>query len=161
MNDALKADGVNVIAALIIAAFAIDRIVAGLLFLIGFCGKRAQAISDPAFGSDPESARFRQFVYFLMAAVLCAAVLIELPGFRVLSGLGYPANSTLDTLITALIMLGGADRMSDLVGKLPEAAQAPPAQKPLEVTGKVVLEEGGEGHLERLGVARAASGVGR
>ena len=38
MNDALKADGVNVIAALIIAAFAIDRIVAGLLFLIGFCG---------------------------------------------------------------------------------------------------------------------------
>jgi len=161
MNEALKADSVNVIAALIIAAFAIDRIVAGLLFLIGFCGKRAQAISDPAFGSDPQSARLRQLAYFLVAAALCAAVLIELPGFRVLSGLGYPANSTLDTLITALIMLGGADRMSDLAGKLPEAAQTPPAPKPMEVTGRVVLEEPGEGHLERLGVARAASGAGR
>jgi hypothetical protein len=161
MNDALKADGVNVIAALIIAAFAIDRIVAGLLFLIGFCGKRAQAVSDPGFGSDPQSARLRQLVYFLVAAALCAAVLIELPGFRVLSGLGYPANSTLDTLVTALIMLGGADRMSDLVGKLPEAAQALPAPKPLEVTGTVVLEEAEEGHVERLGVARAASGARR
>ena len=161
MNGALKTDGVNVIAALVIAAFAIDRIVAGLLFLIGFCGKRGQAISDPAFASGPESARLRQLVYFLMAAALCAAVLLELPGFRVLSGLGYPANPTLDTLITALIMLGGADRMSDLVGKLPEAAQARPASQPLEVTGKVILEETGEGHVERLAGPRAVSSVGR
>ena len=161
MNDALKADGVNVIAALIIAAFAIDRIVAGLLFLIGFCGKRAQAISDPAFGSGPESARLRQLIYFLMAAALCAAVLIELPGFRVLSGLGYATNSTLDTLITALIMLGGADRMSSLVGKLPEAEQTLRDPKPVEVTGRVILEEAGEGHLERLAGPRAISSAGR
>ncbi|HEV2425051.1 MAG TPA: hypothetical protein VGZ29_09520 [Terriglobia bacterium] len=160
MNTALKPDGMNVMAALIIAAFAIDRIVAGLLFLIGFCGKRARAISDPAFAADPQSARLRQLIYFLTAAPLCAAVLIELPGFRVLSGLGYPANATLDTLITALIMLGGADRMSDLVGKLPEAAQTRPAPKPLEVTGRVILEEAGEGRDERVAGPRAVSTVG-
>lgn len=161
MNGALKPDGVNVIAVLIIAAFAIDRIVAGMLFVIGFCGKRAQAISDPAV-ADAKSVRLRKLVYFLMAAALCTVVLIELPGFRVLSGLGYPANSTIDALITALIMLGGADRMSDLVGKLPEAGPRLRSDaKPVEVTGKVVLEEAGQDQVDRTAGPRAVPGAGR
>jgi MFS family permease len=144
----MNTDGVNVIAVLVIASFAIDRIVAALLFVAGFFGPRARAISDAAFDSEPAAARKRKLVYFLLAGALCAAVLIALPDFRVLAGLGYAANRWLDTFITALIVLAGSDRMSDLLGKLPGGSAleaAPPAPKPIEVTGRVVLEEPGKG----------------
>jgi MFS family permease len=147
MTDAMKTNGVNVIAVLVIASFAIDRIVAALLFVVGFFGPRAQALSDVASVSEPTAARKRKLVYFLLAGTLCAVVLIALPNFRVLAGLGYPANSALDTFITALIVLGGSDRMSDLLGKLPGGSApevAPSAPKPIEVTGRLILEEPGK-----------------
>lgn len=152
MHETMKPDGVNVIAVLVIASFAIDRIVAALLFLAGYFGPRAQALSDAAFVTEPvaaaRAARNRKLVYFVLAGVLCAVVLKELPQFRVLAGLGYSANRAVDALVTALIVLGGSDRMSDLVGKLPGGAAldaAPPASKPIEIRGRVVLEDPGKG----------------
>jgi len=148
----MKPDGVNVIAVLVIASFAIDRIVAALLFAVGFFGPRARAFSDASFVTDPaaaaSNARTRKLVYFLLAGALCAAVLVALPDFRVLAGLGYTANRAVDALVTALIVLAGSDRMSDLVGKLPGGAAIappPPAPKPIEVTGRLILEDPGKG----------------
>jgi hypothetical protein len=147
MTDAMKTDGVNVIAVLVIASFAIDRIVAALLFVVGFFGPRGQALSDATFVSEPSAARKRKLVYFLLASALCAVVLVALPDFRVLAGLGYAANRALDTFITALLVLGGSDRISDLLGKTPggSAPEAASAPKPIEVTGRLILEEPGKG----------------
>ena len=51
MNEAMKPDGLNVIAVLIIASFAIDRIVAGLLFILSWVEPWAKAF--PACFSPP------------------------------------------------------------------------------------------------------------
>jgi hypothetical protein len=148
----MKTDGVNVIAVLVIFSFAIDRIVAGLLFAAGFFGPRARALSEPALVADPAAAalaaRNRKLAYFLLASLLCVVMLIAFRDFRVLTALGLQANGPLDALVTALIVLGGSDRMSDLLGKLPgiaAVAPAPPAPKPIEVTGRLILDEPGRG----------------
>lgn len=152
MNDAMKPDGVNVIAVLVIASFAIDRTVAALLFVLSFFGSGTQAFSDGTFISDPAlaaaAARKRKLWYFLLAGLLCAAVLIALPKFGVLAALGFATHRALDAFVTGLIVLGGSDRMADLLGKIPgvpTANVAPPASKPIEVTGKLILEEPGKG----------------
>lgn len=145
MTEVTKANGMDVIAILVIASFAIDRIVAALLFLLSFLQPWAQLFPDPAFISDTASAakaeRKRKLIYFTLACVLCAAVLLTLPGFRVLSSLGYATNRTLDTLLTGMIVVGGSDRMADLLGKIPGAPvlEKPEASKPIEISGKLVL----------------------
>jgi hypothetical protein len=147
MNDVMKPDGVNVIAVLVIASFAIDRTVAAVLFIVGFFGAGAQSLADADPALATAAARKRKLVYFLLAGALCAAVLIELPNFRVLNTLGFAANRTLDFFVTGLIVLGGSDRMADLLGKVPGAAAVeppPPPPKPIEVSGRLILEEPGK-----------------
>src|ERR1043166_8062766 len=158
-------DGVSAIALVAIASFAIDRIVNGLLFLLSFNKKWAQWFPEPKLIDDP-AARFaaekrQKLIYFALAGFFGIIVLAGLGHVRILAAMGVyseqPATGTaapaakvsqffyalLDVAFTGLLLMGGADSIGRLL-KLPGAPgiEKPPP-RPIEITGKLTLEERG------------------
>jgi hypothetical protein len=136
----VRIDGVSAIAAILIASFAIDRVTTFLLFLASWVrrgGRRTR-------GSDLVADAGRQRMpYYIVAGVLGAVVLGGFGDVRVLGALGFVSvNPYLDALITGLVLMVGADRASDLLQKfdVPGAAASKKPAAPIEVTGRLVLE---------------------
>ena len=182
-------DGVSAIALVLIASFAVDRVVTGLLFLLGFNKKWVQWCPDPKLIDDPPgrtmAERRQKLAYFILAGFFAIIVLAGLGHVRILTAMGLrpgPAGdsssvttlaaaspspspvagsasptpapaatlgmsralfSFLDILFTGLLLMGGADSISRVL-KLPgvAAAESPPP-RPIEITGKLTLEERG------------------
>ena len=130
-------DPVTLLAAIAIAAFAIDRTVAALLFLLSYAWKSA----DPALvppEARVQAERSYKLAYFVFACAL--ALLAYFYGrLSVFSVLGFPHNPVLDAFITMLVLVGGSDRISALL-KVPDAARLskPPAE-PIKISGTVTL----------------------
>ena len=147
MNEVTKADGVTAIAMILIASFAIDRIVVGLLFLFSFVPGWRRLFPEPSPVMNPEdrsgAERKRKVVYFVFAGVLAGLFLVGYGQDRILKAAGFSINPVLDTIVTGLILMGGADRMTELLKMIGvQNAEKPeaPAQ-PIEIIGRVVLEE--------------------
>jgi hypothetical protein len=128
----------NLIAALLLCAFVIDRLVA-TIFFIGSYRK-----------AEERSENNRKVVRFLFSA-LFAAVAIYLLGFlRVLDTVwpsaGQP-NAMLDAVVTWLVLVAGAERLSSFVGDRGASAKpaepAAPSQK-LQVAGTLQLDDKSE-----------------
>jgi hypothetical protein len=125
------ADGVSVIAMVLIASFAIDRIVAAFLFPFAFL---------PSFPQETEK-RYK-LLYFLVAAMLAVIVLAWVGNMRVLDALGLQPNPTLDFLVTGIVLIGGADKIAGAL-KPPGAPSSQPERKQqVEVSGTVHLAPG-------------------
>lgn len=140
-----RLDGITVIAIVLMASFAIDRIVTGALFLLSFSGQWARRFPDPDAVIDPAErvrARNRQkLLYFCFAAVLAVPVLAGYGRVRILAALGFPTNALFDVILTGLILVGGSDRVADIL-KLPGARGAEkPEPKPITIQGTLVVEE--------------------
>lgn len=141
-------DGVGALALVFIASFGIDRIVTGTLFALSFFKPWARFLPEPrtVSGSGPRERAERHYklVYFLFAAVLGIGVLAYFGQVRIFAALGFDqTNPLLDAVITGLILVAGADRISQLVDITKKAGPrglAEPASPPIEVTGKLVLE---------------------
>ncbi len=149
---------------ILIASFAIDRIVVGVLFLFGFLPGWKRAFPEPASFTDPgeraAAERKRKLIYFTFAGVLAGLFLAGYGHDRILKAAGFSINPILDTILTGLILIGGADRMTELLkmigvrnGEKPEA----PA-RPIEITGRVILEEPADKKEIPKVAARSASG---
>jgi hypothetical protein len=130
-------------ALLIVASFAIDRIVSALLFLLTYF----RVLTDPA--DVVESAAHRRaeqrqkFLYHVFAAVLAALVVVNYPVARVMWAFGFrPYDSLLDCAVTVVVLLGGADRIAALLQSKSAPPPREPMARPIEITGKVTLEEG-------------------
>ena len=139
-------DGVTAIAAVLIAAFAIDRTVRALLFMLSFWTRWAGA-----FPESSESKRSK-LVYFLFAGVMGVLVIGWFGQVRILGALGFTTvNAYLDMLITGFVLVGGADRTEDILRKIgasgPAAAGSTStgASQPIEITGRLVLDDQGRG----------------
>ncbi len=147
MNELTKTDGVTAIAMILIASFAIDRIVVGLLFLFGFLPGWKRAFPEPALLADPGARagaeRKRKLIYFVFAGVLAGLFLAGYGQDRILKAAGFSINPILDTIMTGLILMGGADRMTELLKMVgvqnAEKLEAP--ARPIEITGRLILEE--------------------
>jgi hypothetical protein len=132
------------IATVLLAAFVIDRLIAAVMFVASYA-----ALSH---GNDEKTRasrieHLRKIVYFLISGVLSAGV--------VLSGVIDVATihfgrvpETLNGFILWLILVGGANRISEFVGKS-EAPAPPPAQKQTEfhVVGTLSLDEKSRANL--------------
>jgi hypothetical protein len=92
-------DGVSAIALVVIASFAIDRVVNGLLFLLSFYKKWAQWFPEPKLIDDP-AARFaaekrQKLIYFVLAGFFGMIVLAGLGHVRILAAMGvYPEQAS-------------------------------------------------------------------
>lgn len=125
-------DGVSAIALILIASFAIDRVVTSVLFVLTWLGWAP----DPAVDD-----RKYKLVYFLLGGALGVFVLAYYGEVRLLAAMGIKTDKFLDTGLTGIVLVGGADRIAGLL-KAPGPEPAKPKPEPMVVTGKLVLEGG-------------------
>src|SRR5262249_25094033 len=115
LEESMRLDGVSALALVLVASFAIDRLVSGTLFLITWSG----ILTDPeqiAEGEEKYKAKRKyKVIYYLLAGVLGIVVMASLGGIMLLTAL-LPADSSvtgtsifrfLDIVVTGLALMGG------------------------------------------------------
>ncbi|MGA3040629.1 MAG: hypothetical protein ABSF54_07560 [Bryobacteraceae bacterium] len=123
----------------LLASFAIDRIVTGMFYLLSF-NSELSAILDP-------DAKLHRLIYAVCAGYLGVVVVAGVMGVRLSkisaipldSSAGPAVSNLLDVLITGLLLAGGADRLAEALKLL--AGEVKPVKAPIEITGKIVLEQ--------------------
>jgi TctA family transporter len=132
----MKMDGLTAVALVLIASFAIDRIVTAVLFLASFAG----ILREPGPG-DAHAEKMHKLIYFVLAGVLGVVVLAYFGNVRILRAMGLPdPNPVIDAIVTGLLLMGGAERLSGLIQ--PGATEKPdPKPIPIEVTGTLTNED--------------------
>jgi hypothetical protein len=133
-------DGLSAVAMLAIASFAIDRIVAGVLFL--FTLLKPQYDTSTLEPSKQIAAQKKlKLIYVALAAVLAVVLMLLYPNLRILSALGIQADVLLDSVLTGIVLLGGSDQLALLLKTtgMPEVKK--PAPQPIQINGRLVLEE--------------------
>jgi hypothetical protein len=131
MNTMKQFDGVSAIALILIASFAIDRVVTAILFLLNWAGW----VPDPTVDE-----RKYKLIYFLLGGLLGIFVLAHFGKVRVMTALGIPIDPYLDTALTGIVLVGGADRIAGLL-KAPGVEPPREHPQPMVISGKLVLEE--------------------
>lgn len=142
MEEMRPLDGVSAIALIMIASFAIDRIVTAVLFLLSFI----PGFPDPNAALGQEQLAYSQklykLCYFSLAGVLGVLAMAAWAQIRILSALGVPAGEMTDILITGIVLMGGADRIASVL-KTPGASgvEKKAEAEPVRVTGTLIVEE--------------------
>ncbi|HXI99987.1 MAG TPA: hypothetical protein VNH44_02115 [Micropepsaceae bacterium] len=143
----MKIDGISAIAIILIASFAIDRIVTGLLFILGFFKPWVRYFPDPAtLETEAKAAaeRKQKLAYFGLSGLLGIVLLSGYGKLRIFSVSGFPdVPAWLDTVITGLILVGGADRVAAFLNVGGPFGASKPAHQPIEISGKITLEDNG------------------
>jgi hypothetical protein len=148
----VRLEGVTAIAALLIASFAIDRIVAGVLFVLSFFKAWEKRFPEPALEPD-DASRFKadrkqKLARFVISAMMALPVLAWYGQVRILAAVGFEAvNPLLDQILTGCILIGGADRIGEVLkwgSAEGHTAIEKRATQPLEITGKLTLESSGK-----------------
>src|SRR5215468_2117356 len=139
-----KIDGVSAIAVVLIASFAVDRIVTAILFLLAYNKRWDSRFPDPALQPEGElrekAARNRKLAYFCIGAALAIPLIAGFGRIRILAALGFPTNRYLDIIVTGLILIGGSERVAEML-KLGVPGEAKGEAKPITISGKLVLED--------------------
>jgi hypothetical protein len=136
--------GASVIALVALLSFAIDRAVTGILFVLSWSERWRAFCPDPAALTDAaekaDAVRAQKTAYFILAAAFSLPVLY-LSGNGILDFLGM--SKPVGMLLSALILVGGAERVSEL-SKAMGAGGSPVAvaEPPVRITGTLSLEEG-------------------
>ena len=141
-------DGVSAIAVILIASFGIDRIVTGLLFLLSFIKPWDRVFPHPSKAHDSMERtnveRKHKLVYFVIAGILGVVVLAFIGEVRIFHALGFTeTNYILDSIMTGLILMGGSDRVAEILKLMPgDASGAKTTEsRPIEITGRLILED--------------------
>jgi hypothetical protein len=130
--------GIQAAALIVIISFAIDRISGGVFFLLSMAG---------VWSTETPGAQNRaKLAYYVFAGIL-AAVFIFTFKISMLAALKIGSEDMylkpLDIAFGILVLMCGSDQVATLL-KSPHAGKAPdtrPAEKPIEVTGKLTLVE--------------------
>lgn len=141
-------DGITAIAAILIASFAIDRLVTGTLFVLSFIKSFNRVFPDPALEQDAvartAAEKKRTLLYFTLAALVALGVVVGYGNVSILAAVGFSTiNPKLDRILTGLVLIGGAERLADILkwGAAGGIQRASAESKPLEITGKLILED--------------------
>lgn len=135
----------SAITVILIAAFAIDRLVAGLFFLLSFSADLRPLVVEDTVNPHPRAARAQRLIYavvsgYLGVVVVAGIMKVHLFEMTQIAAPGVPRpNPLLDTLMSGMIMAAGADRLSELVKTFGEKKGG--GEKPVEITGRIVLEQ--------------------
>ena len=132
-------EATTAITIILIASFAIDRIVSGLMFLFG--AKKVAAVASDASSADTlERQNKRQRLIYVSLAGLSGLALGYFGNVRILEGLGFSRDVPINVILTALILTAGSDAISVLLKKMGVGSIGEPEPKPLEVRGHLVLD---------------------
>lgn len=141
-------DGVTAIAVILIASFGIDRIVTGLLFLLSFIKAWDRLFPHPDRIQDvikrTNAQRKHKLIYFVIAGILGGIVVAFFGEVRIFRAIGFnKINYILDSIITGLILMAGADRISEILKLMPSGAIGAKTteSRPIEITGRIILED--------------------
>src|ERR1051325_2480884 len=136
--------GVSVIAFVVLLSFAIDRVVAGILFVFSWSSQWRHLVPDPAELEEPQekaaALRAQKTAYFVLAG-LFSVVVLKMVDAHVFSEWGLKSG-TMDLFLYALVLMGGAERVSAFSSAMHPAAPAAASEPPLKITGTLMLEEG-------------------
>lgn len=141
----MKIDGVSAIALILIASFGIDRIVTGLLFLLSFIKPWTRFVPDPTMIQDTleraKAEKTNTLIYFVLAGILGVVVLAFFGEVRIFRAMGFDkTNYILDSIMTGLILMAGADRVAGLLKLSGTPGVEKSTSRPIEITGKLILE---------------------
>ena len=141
----------NSIALILIASFAIDRLVTGLFFLFSFSPDLHPLLNETVTQApvrDDRAARTQRLIYSLLAGYLGTVIVAGMLNIRLFAMSKYAISATdtpgvlLDTLLTGLILAAGADRLAEalkLFGGGPGGIEKK-EERSIEISGKLVLE---------------------
>lgn len=137
--------GTTVVAMVLIGSFAIDRIVTILLFLLELSPGWRRGHPDPqtlegAPRSDAE--RAAKVRYFALAIPIGFLILVAYPEALLLKALGISASVGVDRLFTLLVLVGGADRITELLGSSAKDRARESTEAPIKVEGTLKLVSG-------------------
>ena len=132
----MQHDGVTATALMVLAAFAVERVTTGILFLLSFFAKWRTWLN----GATPADADRRQkLAYFALAGTLVLIVVTLRSELRVLTVLNIESPEPLvDIALTWLVMVAGSDRIGTLIKGAPASAPEK-VSKPVEIKGSVRL----------------------
>ena len=130
-------DKANLIAALLICTFVIDRLVAAVFFI----GSYRNAEERPE--NNRKAARF------LLTGILAAAAVVAFDFLRVLQTV-WPSKPLLDAVVTWLVIVAAGQQLSSFIGDRgasPKPAAAPAREQALRVSGTLKLDDKSENVL--------------
>jgi hypothetical protein len=138
--------GVSVVAVVLLLSFGIDRLVTGILFVLSWSARSRALCPDPAEAADAHekaaAERRQKTAYFVFAGGF-SVVLLLMVDKGVFTDMGFvQQKKPLDILLTALILMGGAERVQAFSAMLHPSADAAASEPPLHITGTLTLEEG-------------------
>jgi hypothetical protein len=149
----MRHDGVSVTAMLALAAFAVERVTTGILFLLSFWKPWQASFPDPDDPDDPgKSARARRkhkVAYFVLAGALVLVVVGLSPQIRILNALDMQAPPVLDVGLTCLVLVAGSDRIGEFL-KGDGGASVEKSSKPVEIVGRVQLIDSEDASREKV-----------
>jgi hypothetical protein len=136
--------GISVIAFVLLLSFAIDRVVNGLLFALSYSSLWRRICPDPVRvpeGTERVLAERSQKIAFFCFAAVFSGIVLWMVGSGILHQVGF-AEGPLDIFMTGLILIGGAERVSQF-SKSFVSAPTTAHDAPVEIKGTLTLEEGG------------------
>lgn len=133
----MKIDGVTAVALVLIASFAIDRIVTAVMFL----AMLTPILHEPTPG-DVRAQKIHKLIYFVLAGTIGVVVLAYHGNLRILHAMGVEGiTPAVDAIVTGLLLMGGAERLSGVIQ--PGAKEkSEPTPVPIVVTGTLTLDDG-------------------
>jgi len=155
----------STITVLVVCSYAIDRVLRGLLFLLNLSPAWRKRFPNPATLPDPakepsavtaaearenlERANVRQKLAYFVPAFLAGIFLATFGHIRLLQFMGFQfhneeiSGGLVDIIVTALVLMGGADQTSQILDRFGTKISVPRDQserKPVELTGTLIIE---------------------
>ena len=136
-------DATTAITIILIASFAIDRLVTLLMLFLPFTKLRGE--------KDPELLKKRERLTYIALAGFLGLLLGYFGDIRLLAGLGFSTNAPVNAIVTALILTAGSDSISVLLKKMSGSSPGDAEPKPLIVQGDLTLKRPERGHAAAQG----------
>jgi len=155
----------STITVLVVCSYAMDRVLRGLLFLLNLSPAWRKRFPNPATLPDPakepnalaaaeareiqERANVRHKLAYFVPAFLAGMFLATFGHIRLLQFMGFQfhneeiSGGLVDIIVTALVLMGGADQTSQILDRFGAKVAVPRDQserRPVELTGTLVLE---------------------
>ena len=136
--------GTTVVAMVLIGAFAIDRIVTILLFLLELSPGWRRRHPDPRMLAEPQrsDAERSQKVRYFALAIPIGLIAVQWFKPRLLEAIGITASDLLNRLFSLLVLVGGADRITELLGSSAKDRARDSADSPIKIEGTLKLVSG-------------------
>ena len=131
----------RLVATIVLCAFIIDRIIATLMFASSYLQVRRDSTRK---GAAQRADHKRKIIYFLLSGSLSAVVLALLPDLRLDLSSFKALPESMGAVLTWLILVAGADRISAFVGVGSDAKPADETSETVElqVSGTLRVDAG-------------------